>query len=128
MFLDKILILKFVKFCIVGFSGMVVDFGTTFICKEWLKFNKYLSNSMGFILAASSNYLLNRIWTFSSSNPEIMSEYIRFFLISIAGLILNNLVVYIFHGRRKFNFYLTKLGATFIVTLWNFTMNYLFTF
>ena len=64
--IDSTLILKFVKFCIVGFSGMVVDFGTTWLCKEKLGWNKYLSNSLGFVLAATNNYIWNRLWTFHS--------------------------------------------------------------
>ena len=50
--MDWTLIWKFVKFCVVGFSGMVVDFGVTWLCKEKLHWNKYLSNSLGFVLAA----------------------------------------------------------------------------
>jgi putative flippase GtrA len=66
MIIDKILIAKFIKFCIVGFSGVFVDFGITWLAKERLRANKYLANSIGFICAASSNYLLNRNWTFKS--------------------------------------------------------------
>ncbi|OQC33736.1 MAG: GtrA-like protein [Bacteroidetes bacterium ADurb.Bin057] len=55
--IDKIFILKFIKFCVVGASGMVVDFGVTWILKEKLKVNKYIANSTGFILAATSNYV-----------------------------------------------------------------------
>ena len=46
---------QFIKFCVVGFTGMVVDFGITFLCKEKLRLNKYISNSLGFVTAASSN-------------------------------------------------------------------------
>ena len=49
---------KFLKFCIVGSSGMIIDFGTTWLLKEKVKINKYLANSTGFILAATSNYLI----------------------------------------------------------------------
>lgn len=42
------MIQQFIKFCIVGGSGVFVDFGITYLCKEWLKFNKYIANSLGF--------------------------------------------------------------------------------
>lgn len=126
--LDKILILKFLKFCVVGFSGMVVDFGVTWLCKEKFDWNKYVSNSLGFILAATNNYLWNRLWTFQSTNTNIPVEYGKFFLISIIGLGINNLVVYLLHGKLKLNFYLAKIFAIGVVTIWNFTMNYFFTF
>ena len=125
---DGIFISKFLKFCIVGSSGMVIDFGTTWLLKERVKINKYLANSTGFILAASSNYYLNRTWTFGDHNPEIAIQYISFIIISLFGLALNNLIIYILNDRFKYNFYLSKLFAIAVVTIWNFLMNFLITF
>lgn len=126
--IDRALILKFLKFCIVGFSGMVVDFGFTWLCKEKLKWNKYVSNSIGFVLAATNNYIWNRWWTFQSDNANIPIEYGKFLVISVIGLGLNNLVVYLLHEKLKLNFYFAKLIAIGVVTIWNFVMNYRFTF
>jgi putative flippase GtrA len=126
--IDQLLLGKFLKFCIVGFSGMIIDFGTTWLLKEKVKINKYIANSTGFILAATSNYLLNRLWTFHSENTHIATEYISFMVISIIGLGLNNLVIYLLTEKMKLNFYLSKLFAIGVVTLWNFFMNYLITF
>jgi len=126
--IDKIVFLKFLKFCIIGFSGMLIDFGTTWLLKEKVKINKYIANSCGFTLAASSNYLWNRIWTFRSQNNHIGTEYLSFFAISLIGLGLNNLIVWILSDKLKWNFYLSKIVAVGIVTFWNFGMNFLFTF
>lgn len=121
-------ILKFIKFGAVGFLGMFVDFGLTFLFKEVLKFNKYIANSIGFISAATSNYIFNRIWTFQSKDPEIAIQYVKFIVISIVGLALNNFVIYILNDKFKLNFYFAKVIAIGIVTIWNFLMNYIFTF
>ena len=51
------MLFKFFKFVIVGFSGLIVDFSITFLLKEKLKIHRYLSNSAGFTVAASTNYL-----------------------------------------------------------------------
>ena len=126
--IDRVLILKFLKFCIVGFSGMVVDFGFTWLCKEKFKWNKYVSNSIGFVLAATNNYIWNRWWTFQSDNANIPIEYGKFLMISVIGLGLNNLVIYLLHEKLNLNFYLAKLIAIGVVTVWNFVMNYRFTF
>jgi putative flippase GtrA len=126
--IDGLLILKFLKFCVVGTTGMFIDFGTTWLLKEKVKINKYVANSTGFILAASSNYILNRIWTFESIDPQIATQYGLFFIISLIGLGINNLIIYVLHGRLKYNFYLSKLFAIVIVTIWNFLMNFLITF
>jgi len=126
--INNVFVFKFIKFCAVGFSGMIIDFGTTWLLKEKARVNKYIANSTGFILAATSNYIWNRFWTFHSENTHVATEYLSFILISIAGLGLNNLILYFFTDKLKFNFYLSKLIAIGFVTVWNFVLNYLITF
>ena len=120
--------LQFIKFCVVGGTGVVVDFGITFLFKEKLTLNKYIANSLGFMAAASTNYLLNRWWTFRSHDPEVAQQYVQFVGISAIGLILNNIIIYLLNDKARLNFYLSKLIAIGLVTLWNFFMNYYFTF
>jgi putative flippase GtrA len=107
---------------------MIIDFGTTWLLKEKVKINKYIANSVGFTLAATSNYIWNRLWTFHSENSQIFTEYSLFILISIAGLAINNFVIFLLNDKLKMNFYLSKLIAVGVVTCWNFIMNYWFTF
>lgn len=122
------LIFKFMKFGVVGLLGTVIDFFFTWLVKEKLKWNKFVANSTGFMLAATFNYVLNRVWTFESDNPEVGREYLSFFLISLIGLAMNNLLLYLFHEKGKINFYLAKALAIAVVTLWNFGANNFFTF
>lgn len=119
---------QFLKFCVVGGSGMVIDFSITYLLKEILRLNKYIANSTGFICAATSNYLLNRLWTFQSHDPEVTRQYALFLGISLVGLAINNSVIYVLTDRLRLNFYLSKLCAVGVVTVWNFLMNYFFTF
>ena len=122
------LIYKFVKFGVVGASGMAVDFGFTFLSKEIIKIQKYIANAIGFTLAATSNYFLNRWWTFHSHNPHVGLEYSKFLLISILGLGINTFVIWLLVSRYNRNFYISKLFAIAVVTLWNFIFNMIFTF
>ena len=122
------LITKFLKFSVVGFSGVFVNFGVTWLCKELFKLNKYLSNILGFIFAATTNYLLNRWWTFQSANPQVGAEYAKYFVVSLVGLGIDTLTVYLLNGKLKWNFYLSKVFAIGAATLWNFFGNLLFTF
>ncbi len=124
----KPLIVKFLKFGVVGFSGVIIDYGITYLSKEILKIHKYISNSLGFICAATSNYFLNRVWTFKSHDPEIFIQFTKFIVISIIGLGINNLVIYFLNDKKNMNFYLAKFFAIGVVTVWNFFMNYIYTF
>jgi putative flippase GtrA len=112
----------------VGVSGLFIDFGATWVLKERAGVNKYIANSVGFILAASSNYILNRCWTFGSADSRIAAQYLTFVMISLAGLGISNSIVFLFTEKFKINFYLSKLIAIVAVTLWNFSLNCLITF
>lgn len=128
LLLSRELILKFLKFGIVGASGVIVDFGFTYLCKEIFKIQKYVANSIGFTIAASSNYVFNRIWTFHSLNPEIGLEYSKFLFISLIGLGINTLILWTLVSKFNKNFYVSKLFAIGVVTIWNFFVNLIFTF
>ena len=121
-------LMKFLKFGVVGFSGVLVNFGVTYVCKEWLKWNRYLSNILGFVFASTTNYIPNRLWTFQSANPQIGTEYAKYFAISLVGLGIDTLTVWLLNGKLKLNFYLSKVFAVGVSTLWNFFGNLLFTF
>ena len=125
---SKEFLLKFVKFGIVGFTGVFIDFGITWFTKEILKIQKYVANAIGFTSAATSNYILNRIWTFESTNPRVMVEYTEFIIISLIGLGINTLVLWLLVSKLKMNFYIAKLFAIAVVTLWNFFANAFITF
>lgn len=127
-FIDKALIWKFIKFGIVGLSGVVVDFAFTYICKEWIKIPKYIANAIGFTIAAISNYIFNRIWTFHSHNPEITIEFIKFFVISLIGLAINTIILWILVSKFNRRFYISKLFAIGVVMIWNFIANLIYTF
>jgi putative flippase GtrA len=126
--IDKLLLSKLLKFGIVGCSGMIIDFGTTYLCKEILKINKFISNGIGFILAATSNYFLNRNWTFNRQSEDIGTQYVQFMIVSAIGLGINSIVLYLLNEKLKWNFYFSKLIAIGITTIWNFFANLLFTF
>ncbi len=119
---------KFLKFGVVGFSGVIVDFGFTFLFRNILKINQYIANAIGFTLAASSNYILNRVWTFESNNPKVLIEFSEFFVISLIGLGINSLILWLLVSKFKMKFYFAKVIAIGITTVWNFIANLIFTF
>jgi putative flippase GtrA len=121
------MVLKIIKFCLVGGSGMVLDFTLTYLLKEKIKIHRYAANAIGFMCAASSNFALNRLWTFESHNPEVYQQYSYFLIFSLIGLGINSLFL-IFFEKQHFHFYLSKFLAILVTTIWNFTANYFVTF
>ncbi len=129
----KPLIFKFVKFGIVGASGMVVHLCVLYLCRDVLGINTFISNTLGFIVAATTNYILNRIWTFRSHDKQVGMEYMKFIIVSLIGLGINNGTLWL-SGRMlpewnaDWRFYILWIFAVGVTTLWNFLGNMLFTF
>lgn len=129
---------KFLKFGVVGASGAVIDFGLTALCKGIIGIPELLANAIGFTVAASSNYFLNRIWTWNSTSKEVGIEYVKFFTVSLIGLGINSLIVILLKDvsvlppfvetTLDWNFWVAKIIATAVVMVWNFLANNFFTF
>ena len=129
---------KFIKFGIVGASGAIIDFGITALCKGILGVPELLANAIGFTLAATSNYFLNRVWTWRSTSKSVGVEYAKFFFVSLMGLGLNSLIVFLLKDTSivpsfvdttlDWNFWVAKIIATAVVMVWNFLANNFFTF
>lgn len=134
----KVSLFKFLRFGIVGTSGFLIDFATTWLMLSVFGIFEYAANTVGFTLAATSNYFLNRRWTWRSNNPNVKGEFMKFFAVSLLGLLINNLVIFSFvqlvethitvAGYHVTNFWLGKLVATAVVMMWNFLVNNYFTF
>jgi putative flippase GtrA len=116
---------KIIRFGLVGTSGMLLDYGTTFFCKEYLLMDKYVANFFGFAVAATSNYLLNRIWVFSEHARSHRKQYTGFIGIALIGLGLNSAIIWLLTDKLfNLNFYIAKGIAIGIVFIWNFSLNY----
>lgn len=111
---------KLLKFGVVGFSGLILDFGITYLFKEKLRVNKYVANGLGFSVAVVSNFILNKWWTFHNTEPNYAPQFLTFVAVAVGGLIINQLILYFLHEKVKLNFYFAKLLAIGVVTLWNF--------
>ena len=120
--------MKLIKFGLVGASGIAIDFSVTWLCKEKAGLNKYLANSAGFCCAVFSNFILNRLWTFEANSRPFATDLFKFVLVSLAGLLLNNLLLYLFIKHIKLNFYFLKLMVIGLVFFWNYFANFFFTF
>jgi putative flippase GtrA len=129
------LVLKFVKFGVVGASGFVIHGGLLYLLRDVVGINQFLANVIGFVAAASSNYVLNRVWTFRSRETQVGVEYLKFILVSVVGLGINTGSLWLltrlipaWSGEGDWRFYILWAVAVGITTLWNFFGNMLFTF
>ena len=131
----KPLLTKFVKFGIVGASGFVIHGGLLYLLRDVVGINQFVANIIGFVVAASSDYFLNRVWTFRSQEKQVAVEYLKFFIVSVVGLGINSGTLWLqslllpdWAAEGDPRFYILWIVAVAVTTLWNFFGNLLFTF
>lgn len=122
------LLQRVIKFSITGFIGVVLDFSITFMLKEQIGLNPYLSNLTGVTCAIFLTFYVNRAWTFKKQKGKMGNQLMLFFFITIIGCGWNCLGLFLFQHFLLFPFYLAKLVSTGLVATWNFTLNSTITF
>ena len=136
-------ITQLIRFCIVGFSGMFIDMGTTVLTTELLGFDPRLGAVCGFVLAVINNYFLNRFWTFKGKVKTSQKfAFVSFILISLIGMTISIGVMHLsitYLGLNKatpaeiaaasgfvvywlkYRYLLARFMGIVVATLWNFT-------
>ena len=83
------------KYIIVGLITMVIDFGVTWLLLPEL--HLIVANSIGFLLANVTNFLLAHRWVFQSEVPtkQSVNTYVAVLAISLVGLFLSDFIVWL---------------------------------
>src|SRR3972149_7287550 len=131
---------RFAKFAIVGAIGAGVDFLTFNLFCALLGLPPVLASVISFLAAVTSNFLLNRHWTFPDSRSKaIGTQMAQYGLVNLIGLLirtpifagLSALFINLLNGRRTpFSLdsvvvahNLALAGAIGVVLFWNFFIN-----
>lgn len=127
---------RFLRFGIVGFSGVFVDMAVLYLLSDPTTLGWGLTRSK--IIAAEvaivNNFLWNDAWTFADMSSrqrgwkKRFKRFLKFNLVCLGGLGLNVLllnVMFNFLGFNSFAYgrYVANLIAIAIVTVWNFWLN-----
>jgi len=85
---------ELVKFCAVGVLGMCVDLATVIALKETWQLDTRLCAVFGFIVAVTSNFLLNRKYTFKRARElPLIFSYATYIGANLAGLAVRMLTI-----------------------------------
>jgi putative flippase GtrA len=81
---------QFVKFGAVGAAGFLVDNAFVYTAHFVFGVGLILAGILSFFVAGTSNWLLNRIWTFrGASRGRIHYEWLKYLATNVAGFVLN---------------------------------------
>lgn len=120
--------LEFFKYSLVGATGFVIDFALLNLL-VWLKLPIYIAATISLLIAASSNWYLNRLYTFKSDNSKTKArQWMEFIIVSSGGLLINFTIFYIGNEQLQWHYNLAKVTASLVAWIWNFIANKYLTF
>lgn len=81
-------LVDFIRFGFVGFAGFVVDAGTVYATRAAL--GLYVAGLVSYVFAATTTWLLNRVWTYrGQSTGPVHRQWGLFLLVNGVGFVLN---------------------------------------
>ncbi len=123
----KKLILQMVKFGAVGFLCFLIDYGIMLLLTELAGVNYLISCSISFSVSVIVNYLLSMHFVFAAkANMKKRTQFVIFVILSVIGLGLNQLFMWLFVDLVHIPYQIAKLAVTAIVMLFNFVTRKVF--
>ena len=119
--------LQLARFCAVGASGFAVNLAVYALLVRGAGLHYLLAATGSFVVAVTSNYTWNRLWTFRHERGHVAYQGLRFLVVSTFALGANLLVLYLLVelGVAKVP---AQAAAIVLVTPLNFVGNKLWSF
>ena len=139
-FLERRGVQQFIKFCVIGFSSMLIDVGISGYLtyqKSWIW---WVAKTLSFSIAVTNGYVWNSMWTFRGMGAGRRHElYAKFVAVNLVGYVLNlglmKAMFIAFTGQLiqkttpdRTHWLVATAFAVAVVSLWNFLANKLWTF
>ncbi|MBR2519294.1 MAG: GtrA family protein [Selenomonadaceae bacterium] len=111
---------EFFRFCMVGGVSLLMDYAILFALTEWAGIYYLYSSAISFSVTVIFNYWLCVAYVFKDAKKQTTRRAIIFFSTGVVGLGLNQLCMWFFVDVAGLHYLIAKLGATVIVTAWNY--------
>lgn len=116
-----------VKFGAVGFLCFLIDYGIMLLLTELAGVNYLISCCISFSVSVIVNYLLSMHFVFAAkANMKKRTQFVIFVILSVIGLGLNQLFMWLFVDLVHIPYQIAKLAVTAIVMLFNFVTRKVF--
>lgn len=123
----KKLFAQLMKFGLVGAIATIIDFVVLIALTELLGLNPVLSATISFVVSVLFNYAASMKYVFARREElSRKKELAIFVLLSVIGLGINDLLMWLGTALLDANYILVKVVATTIVMIWNFASRKVF--
>ena len=121
------IVIQLLLYLIVGGLSSVLDVGGFWVLLR-MGMAVMAATVLSFVAATLLNYVLSYTLAFTRGRYSRGSEIVRFWLVSMAGLTINTLAVWLLTQFFHVHPLLAKVAAVMLVLIWNFLGRRLFVF
>jgi putative flippase GtrA len=116
-------------FALIGVFNTAFGYGIIFFCMYGLSISPETSNVLGYIIPVGTSYLLNRRFTFRSTQRKSV-EFAKFLVVFGVAYIANFITLLIFYRLLHVNkgFSQCFAGAAYVITSFTMSKYYAFKF
>jgi dolichol-phosphate mannosyltransferase len=123
---------KAARFYTIGATGLLVNLLSSYLLVSGIPDVWYIhANLIGIISSISSNFILNKYWTFEDkdfSKKKTLFQFIKFSAFSTLGAIIQLGMVFYLTETQNMPYYLSLIFAVMTAAFGNFVLNKKFTF
>jgi putative flippase GtrA len=117
--------IQLAKFGAVGATGYVINLA---VYASLLGLGAHTAAFISFVVSAASNYWWNRHWTFARQKGHFAHQGMRFLLVAVAALAVNQVWLLVFLDWLGWGKIVSQAVAVIMVTPLNFLGNKLWSF
>jgi len=115
--------LRFIKFNIVGFTGIFVNQGILMILTSLGLYYLY-AGIIAIEVSIISNFLLNDLWTFRDRRSgHILKRLVKFNILMLVGLVINLLILYALTELASLHYTISNLFGIGIASIARYLMS-----
>ena len=121
---------RFLQFCIIGTSGLLVDNAVLFVLVDGIGWPVIGSKVIAAVTAMVNNFFWNDRWTFQDMGEDrrrwlaTLKRLFKFHVVCGLGLVIQVGLLHALAIELGLNLYLSNLVAIGVATFWNFGVNY----
>lgn len=113
----------FLKFSIVGLSGVFVNMGFLWLFVEIFKFDKKIAGAISIEISIINNFLWNNYWTWKERRGiSFLHRLIRYNIITLLTSAIFNYFLYIFLLHLGINYLIAQLAGIALAVVINFVL------
>ncbi len=112
-----------IAYAIVGFSGTLIEWSLYYLLSQILSVYYIIATVLSVGIATFANWLLGRLIAFRKAPKQnLKTEVAKIYIVSIGGIILNTVLMVIFHDLVGVPSMPSKMLASFLVFFYNYSI------